>query len=59
MACNVHQTHSEPEPDEEIGPVDELIDEKRPRLYRNVKNFAALKSECFQKGKVALDEAKV
>uniref|UniRef100_A0A2N9FUS3 Fe2OG dioxygenase domain-containing protein n=1 Tax=Fagus sylvatica TaxID=28930 RepID=A0A2N9FUS3_FAGSY len=52
-------TFNEPEPDREIGPVDELIDEKRPRVYRNVKNFAAFNYECFQKGKVALDEAKV
>ncbi|KAL6331536.1 hypothetical protein AAG906_011476 [Vitis piasezkii] len=29
---------NEPEPDKEIGPVDALIDKKRPRLYRNVKN---------------------
>jgi hypothetical protein len=36
-----------------------LINEKRPRVYRNVKNFAAFNYECFQKGKVALDEVKV
>ena len=50
---------NEPEPDKEIGPVDQLIDEKRPRLYRNVKNFAAINYECFQKGKVALEEARI
>ncbi|KAM3714200.1 hypothetical protein ACJW31_01G314300 [Castanea mollissima] len=49
---------NEPEPDKEIGPVDQLIDEKRLRLYKNVKNFAAINYECFQKGKVALEEAK-
>ena len=52
-------TFNEPEPDKEIGPVEHLIDEKRPRLYRNVKNFAAFNYECFQKGKVALEEAKI
>ena len=52
-------TFNEPEPDKEIGPVEQLIDEKRPRLYRNVKNFAAFNYECFQKGKVALEEAKI
>ncbi|KAF3971083.1 hypothetical protein CMV_005290 [Castanea mollissima] len=44
-------TFNEPEPDKEIGPVEQLIDEERPRLYRNVKNFAAFNYECFQKGK--------
>ncbi|KAF3971084.1 hypothetical protein CMV_005291 [Castanea mollissima] len=52
-------TFNTPEPDKEIGPVEQLIDEKRPRLYRNVKNFAAFNYECFQKGKVALEEVKI
>lgn len=50
---------NEPELDKEIGPVNQLIDDKRPRLYRNVKNFAAFNYECFQKGKVAIEEVKV
>jgi hypothetical protein len=50
---------NEPEQDKEIGPVNQLIDEKRPRLYRNVKNFAECNYECFQKGKVAIEEAKI
>ena len=48
-----------PKPDKEIGPLGQLIEEKRPRLYINVKNFAAFNYECFQKGKVALEEAKI
>ncbi|KAL3747818.1 hypothetical protein ACJRO7_016606 [Eucalyptus globulus] len=50
---------SEPEAEKEIGPVDCLIDETRSRLYRNVRNFAAFNYECFQKGKVALEEVRI
>ncbi|XP_047339397.1 codeine O-demethylase-like [Impatiens glandulifera] len=50
---------NEPEPESEIGPVDGLIDEDRPRLYRNVKNYAVFNYECFQKGVVAIDAARV
>ncbi|KAL6331537.1 hypothetical protein AAG906_011477 [Vitis piasezkii] len=50
---------NEPAPDKEIGPVDGLIDEKRPRLYKNVKNYAAFNFECFQKGVVPLESAKI
>ncbi|KAL6974068.1 hypothetical protein U1Q18_028250, partial [Sarracenia purpurea var. burkii] len=41
---------NEPEPEKEIGPVEGLIDEERPRLYRNVRNYGAINFECFQKG---------
>lgn len=43
----------------EIGPDDRLIDEERPRLYRNVKNYAAINFECFQKGEVAIETVKL
>ncbi|KDO73519.1 hypothetical protein CISIN_1g018989mg [Citrus sinensis] len=46
---------TEPEPENEIGPVDQLIDEQRPKLYRNVRNYGAINYECYQKGLVALD----
>ncbi|PPR86372.1 hypothetical protein GOBAR_AA34324 [Gossypium barbadense] len=49
---------NEVEPEKEIGPVEGLIDEKRSRLYRNVKNYASFNYECFQKGKVPLEEVK-
>lgn len=49
---------NEPEPEKEIGPVEGLIDENRPRLYRNVKNYGPFNYECFQKGKVPLEEIK-
>ena len=50
---------NEPEPEKEIGLVDGLIDEKRPRLYTNVKNYASFNFECFQKGLVPLESAKI
>lgn len=46
---------TEPEPENEIGPVDQLIDEQRPKLYRNVRNYGAINYECYQKGLVALE----
>lgn len=45
--------------DKEIGPDDRLIDEERPRLYRNVKIYAAINFECFQKGEVAIETVKL
>ncbi|XP_059433486.1 protein SRG1-like [Corylus avellana] len=50
---------NEPQPDREIGPVECLIDEKRPRLYRNVTNYGAINYECFQKGKIALETVRI
>ncbi|KAK4853476.1 hypothetical protein QYF36_009773 [Acer negundo] len=45
----------EPDLDNEIGPVEHLIDEQRPRLYGNVKNYGIINYECYQKGLVALE----
>lgn len=50
---------NEPEPDKEIGPLESLISESRPRLYRTIKNYGLINYECFQKGTVALDEVKI
>ncbi|KAK6945175.1 Isopenicillin N synthase-like, Fe(2+) 2OG dioxygenase domain [Dillenia turbinata] len=49
----------EPEPEEDIGPVDGLIEENRPRLYRTVKNYAQFNYESFQKGQIALEAARI
>lgn len=49
----------EPEPEREIGPVEDLIDEQRPRIYRIVKDYGAINYECYQKGLVALETVKV
>ncbi|XP_059431603.1 S-norcoclaurine synthase 1-like [Corylus avellana] len=50
---------NEPQPNREIGPVGCLIDEKRPRLCRNVTNYSAINYECFQKGKIALETVRI
>ncbi|KAF5788222.1 putative codeine 3-O-demethylase [Helianthus annuus] len=50
----------EPDPNKEIGPVDVLVDEKTPRMYKTVKNYAVFNYESFQKGiNVPLDDVKV
>ncbi|XP_065848697.1 jasmonate-induced oxygenase 4-like [Euphorbia lathyris] len=49
----------EPEPEMEIGPVDALVNEERPRLYRNVNNYGAINYECYQKGIVALETVQI
>ncbi|KAI3790323.1 hypothetical protein L2E82_03282 [Cichorium intybus] len=49
----------EPDPNKEIGPIEALVDETRPRLYKTVKNYGFFNYECFQKGIVAIDAAKI
>jgi isopenicillin N synthase-like dioxygenase len=50
---------NEPEPENEIGPVEDLINETHPRLYRNVKNYGEINNRCFQEGKIALENEMV
>ncbi|KAK4265273.1 hypothetical protein QN277_026346 [Acacia crassicarpa] len=50
---------NEPDPEVEIGPVEALIDETRPRMYRNVKNYGIINYQCYQEGKVALETVRV
>ncbi|XP_020228977.1 codeine O-demethylase [Cajanus cajan] len=50
---------NEPEPVKEIGPVEGLIDESRPRLYRNVKNYGDINYKCYQEGKIALETVQI
>lgn len=49
------------DPDKEIGPAAELIDEKRPALYRKVKvrDYIAGLYEHFSKGKRVLDTVRI
>ncbi|PON68551.1 Isopenicillin N synthase-like [Parasponia andersonii] len=50
---------TEPDPEQEIGPVDSLVDEDRPKLYKTVKNYSYFNYVCFQKGVVAIDAMKM
>ncbi|RHN64033.1 putative oxidoreductase [Medicago truncatula] len=43
---------NEPEPENEIGPVEDLINETYPRLYRNVKNYCEMNYKTYQEGKI-------
>nr|POE89342.1 protein srg1 [Quercus suber] len=44
---------------EEIGPIDRLVDESRPRLYKKVKNYASIFFEYYQQGKRAIEALKI
>ncbi|XP_050368963.1 protein SRG1-like [Argentina anserina] len=50
---------NEPDPESEIGPVEELIDETRPRMYKNAKNYGLINYQCFQRGQIALETMKI
>ena len=49
-----------PGSNEEIGPVDTLVDESRPRLYKKVKNYVDIYFQNFgHLGKRAIDAVKI
>ena len=48
-----------PELNEEIGPIDRLVDESRPRLYKKVKNYVGIYFEYHQQGKRAIEAVKI
>ncbi|XP_062010560.1 codeine O-demethylase-like [Rosa rugosa] len=50
---------NEPDPETEISPVEKLIDETRPRVYKNVKNYGRINYECYQRGEIALETVKI
>lgn len=48
-----------PEPNKEIGPVQDLVNEQRPKLYKKVKDYADTHWKYYQRGMRAIHEAKV
>ncbi|KAE7997662.1 hypothetical protein FH972_002277 [Carpinus fangiana] len=48
-----------PEPGKEIGPVDGLVNESSPRLYKKMKNFVDIYFQYYQQGKRPIDAAKI
>ncbi|CAK9163529.1 unnamed protein product [Ilex paraguariensis] len=48
-----------PESGKEVEPVEELIDDKRPRLYKKVKNYVETYFQYYQQGKRPIDAVKV
>ncbi|KAL6221622.1 hypothetical protein ACLB2K_005018 [Fragaria x ananassa] len=51
--------YNAPDPETEIGPVEKLIDETRPRSYKNVKNYAYINYECTQRGELGVETLKI
>ncbi|XP_004287254.1 PREDICTED: protein SRG1-like [Fragaria vesca subsp. vesca] len=50
---------NKPDPETEISPVEKLIDETRPRVYKTVKNYGRISYECYQRGEIALETVKI
>lgn len=48
-----------PDVDVEIGPVYKLINEERPRAYKNIKNFVELFFQSYQQGKRPIEAAMI
>lgn len=48
-----------PESYKHIEPFERLVDESRPRLYRKMKNYRDIIMENYQKGRRAIEEAKI
>lgn len=48
-----------PESENEIEPVDGLVNESRPRLYKKVKNYVDIYFQYYQQGKRPIDAAKI
>lgn len=48
-----------PESEKEIQPVDGLINESQPRLYKKVKNYVDIYFQNYQQGKRPIDAAKI
>lgn len=42
-----------------IGPVEKLINEERPRAYKDIKNYVALFFQSYQQGKIPIEAAKI
>lgn len=48
-----------PDSDKEIEPIESLINESRPRLYRKMKNYVGIYFEYYQQGRRPIEAAKI
>ncbi|XP_022987764.1 probable 2-oxoglutarate-dependent dioxygenase ANS isoform X3 [Cucurbita maxima] len=48
-----------PDSEKEIEPLEKLIDETRPRLYKSVKNFVGLYFQYYQQGQRPMEAARI
>lgn len=52
-------TFFSPESGSDIEPVEELIDDKRPRLYKTAKDYLSTYFQYYQQGKRPIDAVKI
>lgn len=48
-----------PDSEKEIKPLDKLVNESRPKLYRPVKNYAEIYFQYYQQGKRPIEASKI
>lgn len=48
-----------PDLEKEIKPVDKLVNESRPKLYRPIKNYVEIYFQYYQQGKRAIEASKI
>ena len=48
-----------PDTEKEIKPVDKLVSESRPKLYRPVKNYPEIYFQYYQQGKRPIEASKI
>lgn len=48
-----------PNPNQEVGPVNGVVNEARPRLYKTVKDYTSIFYSYFEKGTRPIESAKI
>ncbi|MED6135922.1 hypothetical protein PIB30_051269 [Stylosanthes scabra] len=48
-----------PNPDKEIGPIEQLVTESRPKSYKPVKNYPDIFFQYYQKGRRPIEASKI
>ncbi|XP_057767954.1 protein SRG1-like [Salvia miltiorrhiza] len=48
-----------PDPEKEIEPVEEVVDEERPRMFKKVRNYPEIYFQYYQQGKRPIDAVRI
>jgi len=48
-----------PDSEKEIKPLDKLVNESRPKLYRPIQNYVEIYFQYYQQGKRAIEASKI
>lgn len=48
-----------PDPELEIGPLNEVVDDTRPRLYKKVRNYPETYFQYYQQGKRPIEAVRI